>query len=68
MKNITGTVWSLYNLSEVRIDSGVLVRTFPRPKFVLANMSDTVYPASSALRRKMNGRKEIHVASIDELP
>ena len=27
-----------------------------------------VYPASSALRRKMNGRKERHVKSMDELP
>ncbi|KAI5360143.1 putative catalase core domain, Catalase superfamily [Septoria linicola] len=27
-----------------------------------------VYPASSALRRKMNGRKEIWVRSIDEIP
>ena len=27
-----------------------------------------VYPASSALRRKMNGRKEINVKTIDEIP
>jgi hypothetical protein len=27
-----------------------------------------VYPASSALRRKMNGRKEVHVTSVDEIP
>ncbi|PIA92542.1 hypothetical protein CB0940_05119 [Cercospora beticola] len=27
-----------------------------------------VYPASSALRRKLNGRKEIWVRSIDEIP
>ena len=27
-----------------------------------------VYPASSALRRKMNGRKEINAKSIDEIP
>ncbi|TKA52456.1 hypothetical protein B0A49_11025, partial [Cryomyces minteri] len=27
-----------------------------------------VYPASSALRRKMNGRKEINVKSINEIP
>jgi hypothetical protein len=27
-----------------------------------------VYPASSALRRKMNGRKEVNVKSIDEIP
>ncbi|KKY22942.1 putative catalase-like heme-dependent [Diplodia seriata] len=27
-----------------------------------------VYPASSGLRRKMNGRKEINVKSIDEIP
>ncbi|MCJ1390109.1 hypothetical protein MMC18_009096 [Xylographa bjoerkii] len=27
-----------------------------------------VYPASSVLRRRMNGRKEIHVKSIDDLP
>lgn len=27
-----------------------------------------VYPASSSLRRKMNGRKEINVMSIDEVP
>jgi len=27
-----------------------------------------VYPASSKLRRKMNGRKEINVKSIDEIP
>lgn len=27
-----------------------------------------VYPASSALRRKMNGRKEIWIKSIDEIP
>ncbi|GAB7344933.1 hypothetical protein MBLNU457_3367t1 [Dothideomycetes sp. NU457] len=27
-----------------------------------------VYPASSALRRKMNGRKEIQVKTIDEIP
>ncbi|OJD36038.1 heme-dependent catalase [Diplodia corticola] len=27
-----------------------------------------VYPASSSLRRKMNGRKEINVKSIDEIP
>lgn len=27
-----------------------------------------VYPASSALRRKLNGRKEIAVTSIDEIP
>jgi len=28
----------------------------------------TVYPASSALRRKMNGTSEIHVKSMDEIP
>ena len=27
-----------------------------------------VYPASSALRRKMNGRKEINAGNIDEIP
>jgi hypothetical protein len=27
-----------------------------------------VYPASSALRRKMNGRKEVHVTSLDDIP
>jgi len=27
-----------------------------------------VYPASSSLRRKMNGRKEINVKTIDEIP
>ena len=27
-----------------------------------------VYPASSALRRKMNGRMEINVHSINEVP
>ncbi|KAK9415315.1 putative Catalase-like domain-containing protein [Seiridium unicorne] len=27
-----------------------------------------LYPASSALRRKMNARKEIHVKSIEEIP
>ncbi|KAI5257160.1 heme-dependent catalase [Aureobasidium subglaciale] len=27
-----------------------------------------VYPASSALRRKMNGRKEVHVTSVDDIP
>lgn len=31
-------------------------------------IEDLVYPASSALRRKMNGRQEIHVKSMDELP
>jgi hypothetical protein len=27
-----------------------------------------VYPASSALRRKMNGRKEVHVTNLDDIP
>ena len=27
-----------------------------------------VYPASSALRRKMNGRKEMHVTKLDDIP
>jgi hypothetical protein len=27
-----------------------------------------VYPASSKLRRKMNGRKEVHVTSVDDIP
>ncbi|KAF1990929.1 heme-dependent catalase [Aulographum hederae CBS 113979] len=27
-----------------------------------------VYPASSSLRRKLNGRKEIHVSSVDDVP
>jgi hypothetical protein len=27
-----------------------------------------VYPASSALRRKMNGRKEVHVTRLDDIP
>lgn len=27
-----------------------------------------VYPRSSNLRRKMNGRKEIHVKNINEIP
>jgi len=27
-----------------------------------------VYPQSSALRRRMNGRKEIHIKSIDQIP
>jgi hypothetical protein len=27
-----------------------------------------VYPASAALRHKMNGRKEINVTSIDQIP
>lgn len=31
-------------------------------------MLDIVYPASSNLRRKMNGRKEVNVKTIDEIP
>ena len=27
-----------------------------------------VYPASSAYRRKLNGRKEVHITSIDQIP
>lgn len=34
----------------------------------LLTLSALVYPASSALRRKMNGRKAVDISSIDELP
>ncbi|KAI9652750.1 MAG: hypothetical protein M1821_007824 [Bathelium mastoideum] len=33
-----------------------------------ADVIVSVYPASSSLRRKLNGRKEINVTSIDEIP
>lgn len=29
---------------------------------------DIVYPASSKLRRTMNGKKEIHVHEMDQIP
>lgn len=29
---------------------------------------DVVYPASSKLRRMMNGKKEIHIHEMDQIP
>ncbi|KAF2117876.1 catalase-like domain-containing protein [Lophiotrema nucula] len=51
----------------LRVDPWLGLESF-RPLGSSNRLRRVVYPRSSALRRKMNGRKEIHVKSIDEIP
>jgi hypothetical protein len=51
----------------IRLDPWHGLKSF-QPLGSANRLRRAVYPASSALRRKMDGRKEVNVTSIDEIP
>jgi len=51
----------------IRLDPWHGLKTF-QPLGSPNRLRKVVYPASAALRRKYNGRREINVTSIDQIP
>lgn len=51
----------------IRLDPWHGLKTF-QPLGSSNRLQKVVYPASAALRHKMNGRREIDIQKIDEIP